>query len=69
MEHVGKHLEKERKGNGVSLDSKTWRRDELLEQWLLDEGLIELEGSGEWKIGNGVPRRSTEPQPEEEDDD
>lgn len=55
MEHVGKHLEKERKGDGVSLDPKNWNRDEVLERWLVDQGLIEVE-SGEWKIGDGKPK-------------
>lgn len=65
MEHVGKHLEKERKGNGVSLDPKSWNRDEVLERWLVDEGLVEVEG-GEWRIGDGKPKSQGRVEDEQE---
>lgn len=56
MEHVGRHLEKDRKGANDMLDITTWNVDEELEQYLLTEGLIVRE-KGEWKIGNGQPKR------------
>lgn len=38
------------------LDCAAWNLDQGLEQYLLDEGLI-LRAKGEWKIGDGKPRR------------
>ncbi|KAF2035957.1 hypothetical protein EK21DRAFT_106792 [Setomelanomma holmii] len=52
MEHVGRHLEKDRKGSVDMLDIKSWNEDRGLEQYLLDEGLIVKE-HGNWKIGDG----------------
>ena len=69
MEHVGRHLEKDRKAGGVSLDVATWNEDKDLEQWLLDEGLIARDRSGEWKIGDGKPRRHRTIDSEEESDE
>lgn len=57
MEHVGRHLEKDRKT--VSLDVTTWNEDKELEQWLLEEGLIAHDRNGGWKIGDGKPRRDS----------
>jgi hypothetical protein len=54
MEHVGRHLEKERKGSG-SLGHERWNKDEGLERWLVGEGLVVSEG-GEWRIGDGKPK-------------
>ena len=59
MEHVGRHLEKDREGSVDMLDIKTWNEDKGLEQYLLDEGLIVMEHGG-WKIGDGKPRRSAD---------
>jgi hypothetical protein len=55
MEHVGRHLEKE--GKSSEFDVREWKRDEVLERWLLKEGLIEQDRSGAWKIGGGKPMR------------
>jgi hypothetical protein len=54
MEHVGRHLEKDKKGN---LNVKSWNPDSDLEHYLLDEGLI-VRQNGAWKIGDGKPLRT-----------
>ncbi|KAF2831650.1 hypothetical protein CC86DRAFT_141899 [Ophiobolus disseminans] len=59
MEHVGRHLEKDRKGSVDMLDIKAWNRDKDLERYLLNEGLV-VEEQGVWKIGDGKPRRSAD---------
>jgi hypothetical protein len=51
MEHVGRHLEKDKKG---LMDVKSWNPDTELERYLLEEGLIVRE-QGQWKIGAGKP--------------
>lgn len=56
MEHVGHHLEKDQRSGTSMLDPATWNADEVLEQYLCDEGLIARDADG-WKIGNGKPRR------------
>tara|TARA_R110002003_G_scaffold59_30_gene5416 strand:+ start:10075 stop:11571 length:1497 start_codon:yes stop_codon:yes gene_type:complete len=55
MEHIGRHLEKDRKASVDMLDIKSWNEDKGLEQYLLDEGLIVKE-HGNWKIGDGKRR-------------
>lgn len=58
MEHVGRHLEKERKPE--MLNSRSWREDLELENWLVDEGLIAWSAiENAWRIGNGKPRRDS----------
>lgn len=58
MEHVGRHLEKERKPE--MLDYTQWRQDQPLQNWLMEEGLIVWsEAAGAWKIGDGKPRRDS----------
>lgn len=63
MEHVGAHFEGERKKGVGSVGSgwEGWKVDVGLRDWLEDEGLIERgvcgEGKGEWRIGDGRPRR------------
>jgi hypothetical protein len=52
MEHIGRHLEKDGKGGVNMLDIKSWNKDERLEQYLVDEGLIVME-LGRWMIGDG----------------
>jgi len=69
MEHVGRHLEKDRKAGGAPIDVKDWQHDEDLEQWLLAEGLIEADRSGGWKLGDGKPRRGSEDEMDDEDED
>lgn len=58
MEHVGRHLEKERKPQ--MLDSKSWREDPELQNWLVEEGLIAWSApAAAWRIGDGKPRRDS----------
>ncbi|KAF2729093.1 hypothetical protein EJ04DRAFT_516189 [Polyplosphaeria fusca] len=60
MEHVGRHLEKDRKSGTISLNPGEWRLDEVLEGYLLDQGLIMHDRNGNWKIGDGKPRRHSD---------
>ncbi|KAF2442210.1 hypothetical protein P171DRAFT_63610 [Karstenula rhodostoma CBS 690.94] len=57
MEHIGKHLEQDRKVGSVIGHVATWNISKELERWLLDEGIIALDKVGNWKIGDGRPRR------------
>jgi hypothetical protein len=57
MEHVGGHFEQERKRGGKPTGPESWRDDQVLEQWLVQEGLIEHEASTGWHIGSGQPLR------------
>ncbi|KAF9735960.1 hypothetical protein PMIN06_002504 [Paraphaeosphaeria minitans] len=57
MEHIGRHLEKDRKVGSVIGHVATWNIDKELERWLSDEGIITLDKVGNWKIGDGRPRR------------
>jgi len=57
MEHIGKHLEKDRRAGNVIADPACWNLDKNLERWLRDEGIIAYDKSGQWKIGDGRPRR------------
>lgn len=68
MEHVGHHFEKD--GKGAVLPQQ-WREDLSLQQYLLEEGLIERNGTSGWRLGDGVPRRTTGQKPEDDitDDD
>ncbi|KAF2253024.1 hypothetical protein BU26DRAFT_213249 [Trematosphaeria pertusa] len=66
IEHVGRHLEKDRKA-GLKLQGiPDWNADKTLEQWLIAEGLVEVDRSGVWKIGDGRRRCTVE---EESEDD
>lgn len=57
MEHIGRHLEKDRKvGSGIG-HVATWNIDKELEQWLLNEGIIVFDKVGNWRFGDGRPRR------------
>jgi hypothetical protein len=56
MEHVGRHLEKDHKSRVDMLDPATWNPDEMLEGYLVGEGLVIRDGSA-WKIGDGKSRR------------
>jgi hypothetical protein len=67
MEHVGRHLEKDRNTRADMLDTATWHVDETLERYLVDEGLIVRDGSG-WKIGDGKPRRGASALDSDSDD-
>jgi len=57
MEHVGRHLEKDRKNGGSPVDTKTWQEDEILREWLLNESLLEIDGNGTTRLGNGPSSR------------
>lgn len=57
MEHVGRHLEKDRKSGYDMLDVASWTVDPTLEQYLVNEDLIVREG-GMWKLGDGKARRA-----------
>lgn len=58
MEHVGRHLEKDRKTSGLQhTDIEYWIADPDLEQWLYQEGIITLL-NGQWTIGDGQPKRT-----------
>lgn len=56
MEHVGAHMEKDRKANKSVVPSEEWREDIDLRDYLKQEGLIEYDG-GRWYIGDGKPKR------------
>ena len=59
IEHIASvHFEKDKKaGSKTAMALTSWRRDPVLEQWLVDEGLIEHDTKGGWRLGNGTPRR------------
>lgn len=57
MEHLGAHFEREKKNPKDFLDTKRWRDDPELREWLLQEGLIAADPKGGWRLGDGRPRR------------
>jgi hypothetical protein len=59
MEHIGRHLERDRKEGGRLWDVEGWSVDEELEKWLLDEGIVDMD-NGQWRIGNGRPAKHTQ---------
>lgn len=65
MEHVGRHLEKDKGVADVRLEPGTWNVDEKLEGWFEREGLIERGESG-WRIGDGRPKRGHDREVDEE---
>jgi len=56
MEHVGSHMEKDRKANKSVVPCEEWHEDRDLRDYLEDEGLIQYD-NGRWTIGTGFPRR------------
>jgi hypothetical protein len=66
MEHVGRHLEKYRKGGIDVSDVAAWNGDETLEQYLIDEGLI-VQAKNGWKIGDGKARKASVVESEEDE--
>ncbi|KZM26347.1 uncharacterized protein EKO05_0002219 [Ascochyta rabiei] len=56
MEHVGRHLEKDRKRGEDMLNVANWKKDIALEQYLINEDVIVWE-EGMWSIGDGKARR------------
>jgi len=67
MEHVGRHLEKERKAGGAPVDINDWQEDEVLKDWLISEGLVEADRSGSWRLGDGRLRREADDDDDDED--
>lgn len=58
LEHVGGHLERDRKNGANTVDITTWREDPALRDYLLAEGIVEIDPvRGGWRIGDGKPRR------------
>ncbi|PVH99490.1 hypothetical protein DM02DRAFT_431823 [Periconia macrospinosa] len=57
MEHIGRHLEKDRKTGGLHhTDTDSWIPDKDLEQWLYKEGIITFDRLGQFMIGDGQPK-------------
>lgn len=56
MDHVGRHLEKDRNCEVDLLDVSTWRVDQSLERYLISEGLV-YRDNAQWRIGDGKPKR------------
>ncbi|KAK5018299.1 hypothetical protein LTR39_001063 [Cryomyces antarcticus] len=52
MEHVGRHLEADRKAGTAGVAGAEWRVDDVLAAWLEAEGLVVREGGG-WRLGRG----------------
>lgn len=58
LEHVGGHFERDRKNGINTVDITTWREDPALRDYLLTEGIVEIDPvRGGWRIGDGKPRR------------
>jgi hypothetical protein len=57
LEHVGGHLERDRKNGTTCLDVGSWRQDPQLRDYLVVEGLVEFDPRGGYRIGDGKPRR------------
>jgi hypothetical protein len=58
MEHVGGHFERERKSGNKLSSADSWKPDQLLQEYLVQEGLIEHDAHAGWHIGDGRPLRS-----------
>ncbi|KAF1975152.1 hypothetical protein BU23DRAFT_78977 [Bimuria novae-zelandiae CBS 107.79] len=69
MEHIGRHLEKDRKVGNIIGDVATWNDDKELERWLFAEGIIAHDKAGNWKIGDGRPRRQGVGEEDSSDDE
>ncbi|KIW07426.1 uncharacterized protein PV09_02267 [Verruconis gallopava] len=57
LEHVGGHLERDRKNGTACLDVSSWRPDPQLRDYLVTEGLVEIDPRGGYRIGDGKPKR------------
>jgi hypothetical protein len=57
LEHVGGHMERDRKNGTNCLDITSWKEDDELRQYLVREGIVEQDQRGNWRIGDGRPRR------------
>jgi hypothetical protein len=60
LEHVGGHMERDRKNGTNCLDISSWKEDDDLRQYLVREGIVEQDQRGNWRIGDGRPRRPTD---------
>jgi len=69
MEHVGRHLEKDRKLLSFASEPKDWISDPELEKYPVEEGLIRRDQDGNWSISNGKPLRRKDGPDEDADDD
>ncbi|PSK55721.1 hypothetical protein B9Z65_4599 [Elsinoe australis] len=56
MEHVGRHLEQDKKEGREAPVTEAWRVDLGFEQWCEAEGLIVRQGDGGWGVGEGRRR-------------
>lgn len=60
LEHVGGHLERDRKHGTTCADVSSWLPDAALRDYLLVEGLVENDPRGGFRIGDGKPKRPVE---------
>jgi hypothetical protein len=60
LEHVGGHLERDRKNGTSPADVVFWRSDDQLRDYLIVEGLVEVDPRGGYRIGDGKPKRPVE---------
>jgi hypothetical protein len=58
IDHLAAHWENERRTGCRPTRPAQWRRDVHLEEYLVEEGLIETEAGGRWRIGRGSSRRA-----------
>lgn len=66
MDHVGNHFERDRRSStdnstddNKMLDANAWKDDKILQEWLVEEGLVAWDEQGEWRIGDGIPIRES----------
>ncbi|KAK4993523.1 hypothetical protein LTR66_002400 [Elasticomyces elasticus] len=52
LEHVGRHMEKNKRAQAEVLDWRGWRVDAEVEEWLRGQGLLVREG-GRWRVCDG----------------
>jgi hypothetical protein len=57
MEHVATHLEKFKRSRSKVPDPDRWTEDDDLRDWYEQEGLIEKDAKGGWKLADGIPKR------------
>jgi hypothetical protein len=57
IDHLAAHWENARRSGHRAPRTAQWRPDQDLEEYLIEEGLIEAVGGG-WRIGKGVSRRA-----------
>jgi hypothetical protein len=57
MNHVGQHMEKDRKAKRSVVAVESWHEDLQLRDYFESEGLIVRSEDGNWMVGDGKPRR------------